>query len=779
MKLTRDERLGLVLVAAGLLALLLLAPLLGDHGGPPPLRLVFGWGAVVLAPALALGGVLIAFSGRLGWQVRWPAIALLELLFWAALTIAHLYQPDPLAAALAGRGGGVVGWASAQALIDVFGLTVARVIAAVGSVALLVLLWRTLPSSWTAPIHRKAVAGWRAARAAVSGWQPASSGSRALSSSRGPAGVLAGIGSAIRGSGSFLANLRDDAAELLASSVGLIRRLRGRLPLGRPTDSSTAAPSAESAPRPRRASSKSEASTAAEPLPKAGRAKASFDAGRSKGRGRPGVRPSWLPPYNLLRLDSGPGFLGSGSGSADARQRAQLIKRTLAEFGVPVEVVSIKEGPRVTQYGLEPGEIVRELRNGEVIRRRVSVASILRLQNDLALALAAPSLRIEAPVPGRPYVGVEVPNVANTLVSLRNILESKEFARVDSPLAIALGRDVSGDPVVADLTRMPHLLIAGATGSGKSVCINAMICSLLMNNGPETLRMIMIDPKMVELPVYNGIPHLLGPVIVETAQAAGALAWLMLQMDDRYRAFAAAHVRNIAEYNRKQARLHGETLPYIVLVIDELADLMMTVADDVERQICRLAQMARATGIHLVLATQRPSVDVITGLIKANFPARIAFAVSTQIDSRVILDAPGAEKLLGRGDMLFMTPESSKLTRIQGCFVSDEEIERLVEFWQGYAADEETDAPPQTAPWLGMVDRLENGRDELLDQALQLLQSKTHISTSSLQRQLRIGYPRAARLMEQLEEMGAVGPDEGGGRSRVVLLYGDQSVADR
>ncbi len=766
-----------MLAAAGLLALLLLAPLLGDQGGPPPLRLVFGWGAVVLAPALALGGVLIAFSGRLGWQVRWPAIALLELLFWAALTITHLYQPNPLAAALAGQGGGVVGWATAQALLDVFGPVAARVIAVAGSLALLFLFWRALPPSWTAAVVGRAGAGWEALRTAATG---AAHGS-ARPSSPPPAphvpDVLAGSMRGARRLAGFISALREGAIGLLAQGAALIGHWRQRLPFGRSASSAAAGPHAEPLPRLRRASAQPPAA-AAEPGATAGRAKGASDAtrGKSRERGRPGSRPSWLPPYNLLRLDAGPSSFG-GAGSADARQRGQLIKRTLAEFGVPVEIVSIKEGPRVTQYGLEPGEIVRELRNGETIRRRVSVASILRLQNDLALALAAPSLRIEAPVPGRPYVGVEVPNTANTLVSLRNILESKEFARVGSPLAVAVGRDVSGDPVVADLARMPHLLIAGATGSGKSVCINAMICSLLMNNGPETLRLIMIDPKMVELPVYNGIPHLLGPVITETSQAAGALAWLMLQMDDRYRAFAAARVRNIVEYNRKQARQHGEILPYIVLVIDELADLMMTAAEDVERQICRLAQMARATGIHLVLATQRPSVDVITGLIKANFPARIAFAVSTQIDSRVILDAPGAEKLLGRGDMLFMTPESSKLTRIQGCFVSDEEIERLVDFWQRYAADEGTDAAPQTAPWLGMVDRLENGRDELLDQALQLLQSKTHISTSSLQRQLRIGYPRAARLMEQLEAMGAVGPDEGGGRSRAVLLHGDQSAA--
>ena len=330
---------------------------------------------------------------------------------------------------------------------------------------------------------------------------------------------------------------------------------------------------------------------------------------------------------------------------------------------------------------------------------------------------------------------------------------------------------------MTDLGKLPHLLIAGATGSGKSVCINAIVCSLLMSNGPETLRFLMVDPKMVELPGYNGIPHLLGPVITDAGQAAGALSWLMLQMDDRYRLFAETGVRNIGEFNRKALRSRTKRpLPYLILIIDELADLMMTAAVDVERQLCRLGQMARATGIHLVLATQRPSVDVITGLIKANFPARIAFAVTTQIDSRVILDVPGAEKLLGRGDMLYMAPDSAKLARIQGCFVSDLEIERIVDFWTT-RPEYEVEPMPLSPPWAGFsaVDQT----DQLLDQALKLLESKTHVSTSLLQRQLRIGFPRAARLMDQLEEMGAVAPDEGGGRSREVLYRpeaGDDAI---
>ncbi|MCD6289638.1 MAG: DNA translocase FtsK, partial [Anaerolineae bacterium] len=475
---------------------------------------------------------------------------------------------------------------------------------------------------------------------------------------------------------------------------------------------------------------------------------------------KPRPRPESLPPLDLLAPDE-----GGGLSDAAARDRANVIERTLASLGVPARVVEVNVGPAVTQFGVEPGYIKR----GDKLRK-VRVSRIQALANDLALALAAPSVRIEAPVPGRPYVGIEVPNTRTALVNLRGILESPEFQRVRSPLAFALGRGVSGEPVVADLARMPHLLIAGATGSGKSVFINSLVTCLLLNNGPDRLRFLMIDPKMVELVGYNGIPHLLAPVVTDLTQVVGALTWLTLQMDERYRKFNAARVRNLEAYNRKMARRKGgdEPMPYIVMVVDELADLMMMAPEEVEQHICRLAQMARATGIHLVLATQRPSVDVVTGLIKANFPARVAFAVTSQIDSRVILDQPGAEKLLGRGDMLFMAPESSKLQRIQGCFVSDQEIRAVVEFWRAHNPEEPVVAD-SLLPWAGLLDEME-ARDDLLERALQEIEGKERVSASMLQRRLHIGYPRAARLIDQLEEMGVVGPDEGGGRARRVLL---------
>jgi DNA segregation ATPase FtsK/SpoIIIE, S-DNA-T family len=467
-----------------------------------------------------------------------------------------------------------------------------------------------------------------------------------------------------------------------------------------------------------------------------------------------------LPSLDLLQADSG------HYGSRDTRRTEEMIQQTLADFDIPVRVVNVESGPTVTQYGIEPLYIER---GGQ--RRKVRVSRIVNLADDLALALAAPSVRIEAPVPGHPYVGIEVPNVDKALVSMRGILQSPQMAKSGGILPVALGRDTAGLPVVTDLSRAPHLLIAGSTGSGKSVCINSIIISLLMHHGPESLRFIMIDPKMVELPGYNGIPHLIGKVITEMDHVVGALTWLLLQMDDRYQQFRAASVRNIAGFNEKAQKSKDlEPLPYIVLVVDELADLMMTAPEDVERQLVRLAQMARATGIHMVLATQRPSTDVVTGLIKANFPTRIAFAVTSQVDSRVVLDSNGAEKLLGQGDMLFMSPTSAKLMRVQGCWVSDKEIERIVKFWQEQALLENPGGPvTKVAPWIGLMEQMDD-EDELLQDVIDLIRDLEGCTTSYVQRKLRIGYPKAARLMEQLEAKGLVGPDMGAGQGREVRI---------
>lgn len=438
----------------------------------------------------------------------------------------------------------------------------------------------------------------------------------------------------------------------------------------------------------------------------------------------------------------------------DLQLKAQRIEETLASFNVGARVVGHHCGPVVTQFDIQPD-------------RGVKVRRITELQNDLALALAAPTIRIQAPVPGKPVVGLEIPNASATMVVLRELLESEAYRGMKSPLKVALGKDVAGKTVVIDLARMPHLLIAGATGSGKSVCVNALISCLLYQNTPEQVRLMMVDPKMVELTVYNGVPHLLSPVVTQMDKVVGVLQWALREMERRYQLFADTTVRNIQRYNEKMEELGLKKLPYIVLVVDELADLMMVAPEDVEDAICRLAQLARACGIHLVIATQRPSVDVVTGLIKANFPARIAFAMTSQVDSRTILDAVGAEKLLGRGDMLYMPPDAPASVRLQGAFLSDQEIERLVEFWKrsplqatvAQVSEEDFSAAQRAAS---------EEEDELLEEATRVVREYQHASVSLLQRRLKVGYARAARLMDQLEARQIVGPADGS-KQRAVL----------
>jgi S-DNA-T family DNA segregation ATPase FtsK/SpoIIIE len=468
-----------------------------------------------------------------------------------------------------------------------------------------------------------------------------------------------------------------------------------------------------------------------------------------------------LPPIEILDITAEVQF-----SQADNAERGRLIEEALGSYGVEASVVQINAGPTVTQFGVEPGwdrktKDTREkdkdgnitVRTEEISKTRVKVDRISSLSNDLALALASPSIRIEAPVPGKSVVGIEVPNTTSSMVSLRGVIETNSFQKIQSKarLAVALGKGAGGEAISADLAKMPHLLIAGSTGSGKSVCLNAIICCLMVNNTPTDLRFIMIDPKRVELITYNSVPHLAVPVIVDTEKAVLALHGLSREMNSRYQTMASAGARNIEAYNKN--RQGDDKMPYLVLIIDELADLMMLGGDDVEQMLCRLAQLSRAVGIHLVVATQRPSVDVVTGLIKANFPTRISFAVSSQVDSRTILDSGGAEKLLGSGDMLYMPTEAGKPKRLQGCYVSDAEAERLVYFWGSQQRDE--DSPlvkiEDLIPPPGVAGKGGRPEDTLMEAARKLAEEHEHISTSFLQRRLRIGYPRAARLMEQLE----------------------------
>ena len=478
-----------------------------------------------------------------------------------------------------------------------------------------------------------------------------------------------------------------------------------------------------------------------------------------------------FPPLSRLQK----GAAASNDNSAELKETALRLRDTLHTFGVNVTITDISQGPSVTRYELQP-------------EQGVKVSKIVGLADDIKLNLAATDIRIEAPIPGKAAIGIEVPNKENMMVALRDLLESKQFQEFDSKLAFAVGKDIAGQTVVADIAKMPHMLIAGSTGSGKSVCINTLIMSILYKAHPDDVKLIMVDPKVVELSVYNGIPHLLIPVVTDPKKASAALHWAVSEMEDRYRKFADFNVRDLKGYNKKLESMRdgGEAdvpnkLPQIVIIVDELADLMMVSPGEVEESICRLAQLARACGIHLIIATQRPSVDVITGLIKANMPSRVAFAVSSGVDSRTILDMVGAEKLLGKGDMLFYPQGYSKPARIQGAFVSDKEVSDVVDFLKNqmigntYAEDIEEKIKNMGASSGGSSGSSSgggSGLDEYFEEAGRFIIEnidKNKASVGSLQRLLKIGFNRAARIMDQLCEYGVVGESEGT-KARKVLM---------
>lgn len=468
-----------------------------------------------------------------------------------------------------------------------------------------------------------------------------------------------------------------------------------------------------------------------------------------------------FPDIELLNINSK--LKLKNEDKKDLIDNASKLEETLSNFGVDAKVIQVTKGPSVTRFELQPSPGVK-------------VSKIVNLQDDIALGLAANGVRIEAPIPGKAAIGIEVPNKKQAPVFLREVLESKEFTDTDKTLAFALGKDITGKCIVGDLNKMPHMLIAGATGSGKSVCINTLIISLLYKYSPKDVKLLMIDPKVVELSVYNGIPHLLIPVVTDPKKAAGALNWAVNEMNKRYNLFSQMKVKNIESYNNlyKKGQIE-EKLPYVVMIVDELADLMMACPNDVEDYICRLAQMARAAGMHLIIATQRPSVDVITGVIKANIPSRISFAVSSGIDSRTILDQTGAEKLLGRGDMLYNPIGENKPLRVQGSFISEEEVESVVEFIKS--------SYEEVAYSDDIIDHINNENvtevvsdsesDELLDEAIKIVIEYQQASTSFIQRKLRVGFNRASRIMDELEERGIIS-EKDGSRPRQVLISKDE-----
>ena len=641
------------------------------------LRQIWGWGAYPVALSLGAAGLFIAL-GRIErpFKLQPAQVAGLVILVLTLLALTHLFAGYTLPDAFAGQGGGLVGWAVSEPLVDFLGPFLAGLIyVALIAWAFMLLFGRT--------------------------WDD----------------VRAGLQRVSVALGEWADRMDPDRVDVVGHADGVNR---------------AALPAA------------------------AVEAAAVFEADAPEDPAHP-RRNTLLPTFDLL--ERGETLIHARD---EIEWKSRRIEETLFDFGLPAKVVEVRLGPAVTQFGVEPGYVERPGPDGELKQQKVRVGQIAALQRDLTLALAVTRVRIEAPVPGRNVVGIEVPNSETSVVRLREIIESPGFAKLNSSLGVALGRDVAGAPVTTDLAKLPHLLIAGTTGSGKSVLINAFISCLVFNNTPEQLQLVMVDPKKVELVRFNGLPHLIGRVEVDADRAVGVLRWLTAEMDRRYELFETAASRNISTYNRKAGR--GKKLPYIAVFIDELADLMHMYPGDVERNLCRLAQMARATGIHLVVATQRPSTDVITGLIKANFPARLSFAVASGTDSRVILDTVGAENLLGRGDMLFQSPDAGAPARVQGVYVTDMEIERVVEHWRASLPDYE----PTPAPWEPLIARyaLLDETDSLLEAAVELAKKHDQLSVSFLQRRLRLGYPRAARLMEHLYEMGLVDDPQTGGKTR-------------
>ncbi len=702
---------GFILV---LLAVLVLFSLLGSvEPYSTWWKALFGWFFPLAVLAILVGGFMVALSSPGRWQLRsfWQPLTGLALAFLALMAILSLLFTPPR-----GSGGG-----------GLLGTWVALPLRGLGSAGsfLALLLMGTVATLWGCKVPPRAV--FQRLDTAGKGLRALSRQGTKLSRRERPAGALPEPAPPPR-------PVQMERKPLISQDVEAEVEPEALAPIIKGETAPAAAKALPETPAPLR-------------------------------RTESGTLEWQLPPIDLMDSTA-----ALEPNEREIRKKAQIIEEALASFGVPVKVTEISQGPAVTQFGIEPGFDIktkeirdrekRIVRVDEVSRTKVKVSRITSLSNDLALALSAQSLRIQAPVPGRSVVGIEVPNTSISLVGLRGVIESVPFQRniAKSKLALALGRGVDGEAIVGDLAKMPHLLIAGATGSGKSVCLNSLIACLLMHTTPDDVRLLLVDPKRVEMAPFRGIPHLWTPVVMEVDEVVRVLKMVTHEMDERYKKFAHASARNIDAYNKRPL---DKPLPYLVVIIDELADLMMVAPDDVERTICRLAQLARATGIHLVVATQRPSVDVVTGLIKANFPTRISFAVTSQVDSRTILDQGGAEKLLGRGDMLFMSSDSSRPVRLQGSYVSDAELERMVTFWKGIKDPQYVWERNQIASW---SEEPAASDDPLLEAARKMAQENVRLSPSLLQRRLHVGYPRAARLLEILEEEG-LAPTGGQSRS--------------
>ncbi len=788
-----DEIAAIVLIVFGVVSFLSLLNVSGDAtistAWSNALTGLFGWGSAIVCAGIFGLGVIILLP-KLGIVIRFPTrrILALEVAFLSLLALLHLLAGDPELRNLAreGRGGGQVGWALSSLVVTLLGSSVALVL----FTTILILSIAVVIG-----IRRDQIAGWLKAASLrlherAKRYQPIPR--------RKPERVVLDpilktqVVMDASGAPSVQKVSALDAQRVKAHSIMRIRPDFDKLP---PSMRPGAAPppvddadlededNLEASDHPLFSHSNPMAGvigTVQKPEKKGaprlvqrpdGRMKHYFTVAGMKEAKQVARRNPVLPPLNLL-VDVELNL----PDEQEINTNVVLIENTLLEFDIDVDVVDVRVGPTVTQYAVQP---FREKTDdaGETTFSRTRISKIASLSNDLALALSAKRLRLETPVPGQNYIGIEVPNRNPSTVALRSVYESKAYhdlaQKKKSPLMIPLGRDVAGEPVGIDLAQMPHLLIAGTTGSGKSVCIAAMATALVLDNTPDVIKMIMLDPKMVELSRFNGLPHLLGQVETDPERIIGVLRWCTREMDRRYKLLEENAARNIDIYNsRLGRRRRDQYLPYIVILIDEVGDLMMSHPDETEKTLTRLAQMARAVGMHMVVATQRPSVDVITGLIKANFPSRMSFAVASGTDSRVILDSIGAETLVGKGDLLYQASDAMAPQRLQGCFVSDDEVRLVVQHWKTWASENGVDSRLVSSPWERGLTRREllAETDPMLEQAIEMVIADQEASASLLQRKLGLGYPRAARIVDLMEELGVVGPQQPGGRNRDVLI---------
>ncbi|MBL8131187.1 MAG: DUF87 domain-containing protein [Anaerolineae bacterium] len=756
---------------------------------------LFGIGGIIVCAGLFALGIIILLP-KLGIVIRFPArrILALEIVFLAMLALLHLAAGDPELRNLAraGRGGGQVGWALSSLIVSLFGSSVAvalyGILLVIGAAIAIGISRRHVVSlldqlaKELMGVARKWQPEERPRAERLSLDEALTPEARAVIIEESGAPALKRVSELAqqRTRAFSLMLIRPDADSLppsLRYGTGLSSPEDEKLETSEPIDYSQHPLFRRPVSTERHApldsmqiiQRKGEPPSIERPD---GRVKRFFTTDSFKEARQVGKRDAVLPPLNLL--------VDMPISIPDAKEingNVVLIENTLLEFDIDVDVVDVRVGPTVTQYLIQP---FREKtgEDGEIAFSRTRISKISSLVNDLALSLSAKRLRLETPVPGTNYIGIEVPNRNPSVVSLRSVYESKAYyeqmQKKKSPLFIPLGRDVAGDPVGIDLASMPHLLIAGTTGSGKSVCMAAMATALVLDNHPNVIKLVMLDPKMVELSRFNGLPHLLGPVETDLERIIGVLRWCTREMDRRYKLLEENAARNIDTYNsRLGRRRRDEYLPYIVIMIDEVGDLMMNHPDETEKTLTRLAQMARAVGMHLVVATQRPSVDVITGLIKANFPSRIAFSVASGTDSRVILDTVGAESLLGHGDMLYQAADMLQPRRAQGCYVSDDEVRLVTHHWRQWILEQNNgQAPRIVGPWERGLTRREflAETDPMLEQAIEVVIAEREASASLIQRRLGLGYPRAARIMDLLEELGIIGQPLPGGRGREVLI---------